>query len=121
MVPLSCQVRRELKTQTAAVGRLGSVESRLSSLEGSILSAGGCRSQGRPVRLVRAVAGWGASMLLSGGDNPKPFEGEEQRSASVLHLCSYYRVSIDSKQPLSLLLIPVPAPYPCFPHRAQCP
>ena len=78
MVPLSCQVRRELKTQTAAVGRLGSVESRLSSLEGSILSAGGCCCQGKPIQLVRAGAGRGASVtvLLSGGDNPKPFEGK---------------------------------------------
>ena len=70
------------------MGRLGSVEARLSSLEGSILSAGGCRSQGRPIWLIGAEAGRGASVSLSGGDNSKPFEGEEQRSVAVLHLCT---------------------------------
>ncbi len=39
------QVRRELKVQAAAAGRLGTIESRLSSLEGSILSAGEKRSR----------------------------------------------------------------------------
>jgi hypothetical protein len=33
-------VRRELRAQAAAAGKLGNIETRLSSLEGSILSAG---------------------------------------------------------------------------------
>lgn len=39
--PRIAQVRRELRGQNTTAARLGTIESRLSSLEGSILSAGG--------------------------------------------------------------------------------